>query len=151
MKIARCTAPCLIAVATLVPVPLAVASKLDGGAHYSGKTSDGNSVTLRLSGNRQRVARMRIHYTLQCDNGQRETTYTDILNAPVRGGQKFTSSGSYTGTGDQSLNKFKATGTLKRRTASGTFSLSYTGPKNAAGDAVSCKTGALRWHASRAG
>jgi hypothetical protein len=151
LTIARCTALCLLALAALVAVPAAPAAKLVAGERYSGQTSDGDPVQLRLSGNLQRVARMRIHYTLQCSNGNRESSYTDILNAPVRGGKKFTLKGSYTGTDDQSLNTFRVSGKLTRSHANGTFSLTYTGAKAAGGESVSCKTGRLRWHATRSG
>ena len=149
MTIARRTALCLLALTALVAVPAAPAAKLVAGARYSGQTGDGSAVQLRLSGNLQRMARMRIHYTLRCSNGNRVATYTDIINVPVRGGKRFSSKGSYMGTDDQSLNTFKVSGKLARASASGTFSLAYTGPKSADGNSVTCKTGRLRWHAAR--
>jgi hypothetical protein len=150
LTLARSTPLCLAALAVLAGVPMAFAAKLDGGARYAGQTADGGSVQLRLTGDAKRVASMRIHYTMRCGTGHTES-YTDILNAPVRGGKKFTSKGSYTGTSDRSLNRFKVHGALSRQKASGTFSLVYTGKANAKGGSVTCKTGRLRWHAARTG
>lgn len=151
LTLARSTALCLAALAVLISVPVAFGAKLVGGARYSGQATGGGEVTLRLSGTGRRVARMRIHYMLRCDNGRVEKSYTDILNARIRDGGKFSSRGTYTGTRDQSLNKFTVHGVLSRRSAKGTFSLNYEGGADAKGASVTCKTGALRWHASRGG
>jgi hypothetical protein len=148
LTIARRTATCIAAIAALTAVPVAAAAKLEGGAQYAGATSDGGAVQLRLSGNGRLVARMRIHYTVRCDNDRTGTTYTTIINVRIRHATAFSGRGSYTGAADKSLNKFKVSGALTKRHASGTFSLVATGPAGT-GDTVTCKTGRLRWHASR--
>jgi hypothetical protein len=149
LTIARRTTICITAIAALAAVPVAAVAKLEGGAQYAGATSDGGAVQLRLSGNGRLVARMRVHYTVHCNNDRTGTTYTTIMNVRIRNGATFSGRGSYTGAADQSLNKFKVDGLISKRHASGTFSLTATGSGGSTGHSVTCKTGRLRWHASR--
>src|SRR5436190_13788391 len=101
--------PLPVLVASLgIAAPAALAA-LPGGAKYVGTTSDGNAVTLKLSGDGSRVKRMRIHYTVDCDNGQSATTYTDILGAKIHN-NGFSASGTYTGSMDGSKNTFHVSG-----------------------------------------
>ena len=121
-----------------------VANALPGGAKYLGETGDGGAVMVRLSGDATKVKRMRIHYTVTCNDGKdRKPTYTDILAARLGGSGKFNGSGSYQGSEGKDLNTFKVSGSVTARRAHGTFSLTST-----AGD-VRCKTGKLTWSAKR--
>ena len=131
----------------LVALPLGVALALTGSAKYAGKTDDGGNVTLRLTKDTQHVKRFRIHYSVECDNGQTGKTYTDVLNAKVRKDHSFRASGTYTGSGDGSTNKFKLAGQLFNRKANGTFSLKATD----AGETIHCSTGKLTWKVTKAG
>jgi hypothetical protein len=125
-------------------VSAGVASALPGGAKYLGTTGDGGAVTLRLSGDAAYVKRMRIHYTVTCNDGQdRKPTYTDILDARLKSGGKFSGSGSYKGSIGKDTNDFKVAGKVTARNAHGTFSLT-----SRAGS-VRCKTGKLTWSAKR--
>jgi hypothetical protein len=120
------------------------ADALPGGARYAGETDDGGAVTVRLSSDAGRVKRMRIHYTVTCnDDRERKPTYTDILDARLKKDGTFSGSGSYMGSVGNDLNKFKVSGKVTARKAHGTFSLTST-----AGD-VRCKTGKLTWSAKR--
>jgi hypothetical protein len=132
-----------------VTVPIALGAALKGGARYVGKTVDGAPVQLRLTGNAMRVSKMRINYKVTCDNGGSGDTYTDILNARVRSDHSFAAAGKYTGASDGSVNRFKVAGKLSARKASGTFTLTATGKEAATGAKVVCKTGPLRWSATR--
>ena len=135
-----------LAAALLVALPLGIALALTGGAKYTGKTDDGRSVSLKLSGDTKHVKRFHIRYTVNCDDQmERPSTYTDVLNAKVRSDNTFKASGTYTGSGDKSTNKFKLAGKLFKNKANGTFSLTAT----AADDSVHCNTGKLTWKASR--
>jgi hypothetical protein len=149
LTIARLTALIAAALVALVVVPFAVAAALPGGAKYAGKSDDDHAVTLRLSGDAKRVKRLRVNYTVTCDDGQSGDTYTDILNAKVRSDHSFRASGMYTGSGDGSENVFKATGKLSARKATGTFSLTATSKPDDAGNVVKCKTGKLTWSVKR--
>jgi hypothetical protein len=149
LTIARPTVLCIAALAVLVAVPVALGAALKGGAKYAGKTVDGAAVQLRLTSNAQRVAKMRIKYTVTCDNGGSGKTYTDILNARVRASHAFSAAGKYTGASDGSVNRFKVAGKLTPAKASGTFSLTATGTTKDTGAKVVCKTGQLRWTAKR--
>ena len=133
----------------LVAVPLAIAAALPGGAKYTGKTDDEQAVMLRLSSDAKHVKRMRIHYTVTCDDGRSGDTYTDILNPKIRSDHSFRGSGMYKGSGDGSENKFKVTGTVSAKRSSGTFSLTATSDSGAQGDTLRCKTGKLTWSAKR--
>jgi hypothetical protein len=148
MKMTRSTALCVAVIAAIGAVPAASAMKLPARAKYVGKTSQGASVQLRLSHDAKRIARMRIHYKLRCDNKSTVETYTVINNPRVRAKRHFGAAGTYTGTSDKSKNKFKVTGTLTRRRAHGTFSLNSV-VKRADGRRVHCQTGDVRWHARR--
>jgi hypothetical protein len=121
-----------------------VANALPGGAKYLGDTDDGGAVSLRLSGDAARVKRMRIHYTVTCNDGkERKPTYTDILDARLKDDGGFSGSGSYQGSVGNDLNKFKVSGKVTKRKAHGTFSLTSTA------GSVRCKTGKLTWSATR--
>jgi hypothetical protein len=149
LTIARFTALIAAALAVLVAVPFAVAGALPGGAKYAGKTDDDQAVTLRLTSDAKRVKRMRIRYTVTCDDGRSGDTYTDILNPKVRSDRTFRGSGMYKGSGDGSENVFKVTGTISASKASGTFSLTATSESGAQGGKLRCKTGKLTWSAKR--
>ena len=148
MKIARFTALLVAALAVLVAAPLAVSAALTGGASYAGKTDDGRSVSLRLTSDAKRVKKMRIRYEVTCDDGRSGTTYTNILNPKIRSDRTFRGSGTYKGSSDDSENTFHVAGTISKRKASGTFSLTATSD---AGDGTTlrCKTGKLTWSAKR--
>jgi hypothetical protein len=149
LTIARLTALMAAALVALVAVPLAVGAALPGGAKYAGTTDDNHAVTVRLSGDAKRVKRLRINYTVTCDDGHSGDTYTDVLNAKVRSDHSFRASGMYTGSGDGSQNVFKTTGKVFARRASGTFSLTATSKPDANGTVLKCKTGKLTWSAKR--
>jgi hypothetical protein len=149
LTIARFTALLATALAVVVAVPLAVAATLPGGAKYAGKTADGQAVTLRLTSDGKRVKRMRIHYTVTCNDGRSGDTYTDVLNPRVRSDHSFRGSGTYKGSGDGSENVFKVTGQLSARKATGTFTLTATSAQNSQGETLRCKTGKLSWSAKR--
>jgi hypothetical protein len=136
-----------IAASLLLAAPAAVAS-LPGGGKYVGTTSDGNAVTLKLSSDGKRVKRMRIHYTVDCNNGQSATTYTDILGAQIHKNHGFSATGTYTGSSDGSKNSFHVSGKVWTKTAHGKFALKATG-KGQGGKKLTCKTGQLTWSAKR--
>jgi hypothetical protein len=120
------------------------ADALPGGARYAGETDDGGAVTVRLSSDAARVRRMRIHYTVTCNDQQdRKPTYTDILDARLKKDGTFSGSGSYMGSVGNDLNKFKVSGKVTARKAHGTFSLTSSSGE------VRCKTGKLSWSAKR--
>jgi hypothetical protein len=143
MKV-RSTTALAATLAALLSLPVALAAALPSRAKYVGKTSDGGAVSLRLNGDATRVHRMRIHYTLTCDDGQSGETYTDILNPRVRKDRTFVASGKYTGSSDGSTNTFKLSGKLWTKRASGKFSLKATGTVGG-----TCRTGKLTWSAKR--
>jgi hypothetical protein len=149
LTIARFTALLAAALAVLIAVPLAIAGALPGSAKYAGQTDDGQAVTLRLTSDAGRVKKMRIHYTVTCNDGRSGDTYTDILNPKIRSDHSFKGSGTYKGSGDGSENAFKVAGTISAKKASGTFSLTATSTSEAQGDTLRCKTGKLTWKASR--
>jgi hypothetical protein len=148
LKIARFTALLTAALAVFVVVPLVAVAALTGGARYAGKTDDGHSVTLRLTSDAKRVKRMRIHYVVNCDDGRTGGTYTDILNPRIRSDNSFKGSGTYEGSGDGSTNKFHVAGTISKRRAKGTFSLTATSDGDQGGT-LRCKTGKITWTAKR--
>jgi hypothetical protein len=150
LTLARSTALCSAVLAVVVAVPIALAAALPGAARYAGETDDGSPVTLRLTSDARYVKRMRIHYTVACDNGRSGDTYTDILQVRVHKDHRFSGAGTYQGSGDGSENTFKVSGRLSARRASGRFSLTATGTPADGSDPVHCKTGVLRWHAARA-
>jgi hypothetical protein len=149
LTIARFTALLAAALAVVLAVPLAVSAALPGGAKYVGQTNDGQGVLVRLTGDAKHVKRMRIHYTVTCDDQRSGDTYTDILNLRVRSDNTFRGAGMYTGSGDGSENKFKVTGKLTSKKANGTFSLTATGTPPGSQGTVHCKTGKLTWQATR--
>ena len=135
-------------VALFVAAPVALAGALPGRAKYVGKTSDDNVMTLKLNGDGSHVKRMRIHYTVTCDDGRSGETYTDILGPRVRKNHTFSAKGTYTGSGDGSQNTFKVSGTLAASKASGKFFLKATGTTSD-GSPLHCKTAKLTWSAKR--
>jgi hypothetical protein len=140
LTIARYTA--LFAVLSALLAGAAVA--LPGGAKYLGETDQGGAVSLRLSGDATRVRRFRIHYTVTCNNGKKgKPTYTDVLETRLERDGSFKGEGSYQGSVENDLNKFKVSGKVTKRKAHGTFSLTSKG-----GD-TRCKTGKLSWSARR--
>jgi len=147
LTLARITLFVAAALAVLVAVPaVVVGAKLPRGAHYVGKTARGGEVTMRLSGDARRVARLRIDYELKCDDGNSGETYTVILGARVRGKRHtFRAHGRYRGSRDDSLNEFHLAGRVSRRGARGTFSL----VNESSDDDVTCTSGKLRWRATR--
>ena len=149
LTIARFTALPVAALAVLVAVPFAIGAALPGSARYAGKTDDAHAVTLRLTSDAKRVKRMRIHYTVECDDGSSGDTFTDVLNPKVRSDHSFRGSGTYKGSGDGSDNAFKVTGKLSARKASGTFSLTATIDPGGGEGKLHCKTGKLTWSANR--
>ena len=149
MTLARSTLFVAAALAASATVPAAVGAKLPRGAHYAGKTAAGKDVTLRLSRDSRRVARLRIDYGLTCGDDAEEHghTYTVVRNARLRGKRHtFRAAGSYTGTKDKSSNKFELTGRVSPSGARGTFSLVN---KASGDDGLRCTSGKLHWHASR--
>ena len=150
LTIARLSLLCVAAIMALLAVPIALGAGLPRGARYVGKTDQGAAVALRLTRDAKRVKRMRIHYTVTCDNGRSGATYTDILNARVRKDHSFRATGTYKGSGDGSENKFAVSGRLTARRARGSFTLTATGVPQGGAEPVHCMTGKLLWHARRA-
>jgi hypothetical protein len=148
--IARSTALPAAALAALLAVPVALAAGIPARAKYVGTTDDGSAVQLRVSRDSKRVAKMRIHYKVTCDNGDTGSTYTDILNPRLHSDGRFKGAGTYKGSGDGSTNKFKVVGKMTARKASGTFSLTAVGTPQGTTGTIRCKTGLLHWHAARA-
>jgi hypothetical protein len=148
--IARSTALPAAAIAALLAVPVALAAGLPARAKYVGKTDDGSAVQLRVSPDSKRVAKMRIHYKVTCDNGDTGRTYTDILNPRLHSDGSFKGSGTYKGSGDGSTNKFNVVGKLTARKGTGTFSLTAVGTPQGTTGTIRCKTGLLHWQAARA-
>src|SRR6476660_1873362 len=132
--------------ALLVTAPIALAGAPIGLAKYVEKTSDGNVLTVKLNGDASRIKRMRIRYTVTCDDGRSGQTYTDIVGAKVRKDRSFSAHGTYTGSGDGSQNTFQVSGALARNKASGKFSLTATSLASD-GSTIHCKTGKLTWSA----
>jgi hypothetical protein len=118
-------------------------------ARYSGQTSDNSTVRLRISNDGKRVAKLRIFYKVTCDDGRTNTTFTDVLNLRVHKHGKFAGQGTYTGSGDGSKNSFKVAGTVSKKKATGSFSLTATGTDQQTGKTISCQTGPLTWSALR--
>jgi hypothetical protein len=137
----------LVAATAAAVAPAALAA-LPGGAKYAGTTSDGNAVTLKLTGDGTRIKRMRISYQLSCDNGGSGVTYTEVRGAQIHKNHGFSVSGTYTGSKDGSKNKFSVSGKVWNKTAHGKFSLNST-VKASGGGKVKCKTGKLTWSAAR--
>ena len=138
-------AAALAALALAAPAALAA---LPGGARYAGKTSDGSSVTLKLSGDGKSVKRMRIHYKLSCNKGRTAHSYTDILGPRIRKDRTFSASGTYTGTKDGSKNTYHVSGKVSASKSHGKFSLTSSG-RASDGTKLSCKTGKLTWSVKR--
>jgi hypothetical protein len=136
------------AIAALALAAPAALAALPGGARYAGKTSDGNPVAVKLSGNAKNVKRMRITYDLSCSKGRTAHSYTDILGPRIRKDRTFSTSGSYTGTQDGSKNTFHVSGKLSASKAHGKFSLTATG-RASDGTKLNCKTGRVTWSAKR--
>ena len=144
--IARRTA----AAATLVlsaAVPAAAAAGLHGGARYSGKTSAGEAVSLKLNAKATRVKRLRVYYTLKCNDDRMSYTYTDVFGVRLRKDHGFSASGTYTGSTDGSRNSFKLSGKVRVNRANGKFSLTMT--RKVGGTRLKCRSGKLSWSARR--
>jgi hypothetical protein len=135
-----------LAVPAAVPAGSALAAKLSGGAHYSGHTSQGSAVRLTLTRDGRRVARLRIDYTMKCDNDRKIDTYTVITRARLSGTRHVLRGHGHYTAGDDSHNEFHFNGRVSRRRASGTFSLVYDGRGD---ESMTCRTGKLKWSASR--
>jgi hypothetical protein len=130
-----------------VAVPTATAAGLHGGARYSGKTSAGEAVTLKLNGKATRVKKLRIYYTLKCNDDRMSYTYTDVFGARLRKDHGFSASGTYTGSTDGSRNSFKLSGKVRANRARGKFSLTMT--RKIGGAKLKCRSGKLSWSAKR--
>jgi hypothetical protein len=138
-----------VALAMLLPVPVALAVTLPGSAKYAGKVRDGTRVRLTLSKNAGHVKQMRIDYKVSCDNGTGGRTYTVIRNPRVRANATFKGSGKYQGSVGGDTNWFKVSGKLTAKKATGTFSLTSVGTPAGVQGKVRCKTGLLHWRAAR--
>jgi hypothetical protein len=134
----------LAALAALSGAGAALAAGL-GKARYTGTTSDNTAVRLRLSSDGKRVAKLRIFYTVNCDNGQAHKTFTDIFNLGIGKRSTFSGSGTYQGQQDHSTNDFKISGKVGASSAKGKFSLKATDETKT----VHCNTGTVSWTASR--
>ena len=137
-----------VLVSASVAAPAALAAALPARAKYVGTTSDGNAVTVKLNGSADRIKRMRITYTVNCDDGHSGRTYTDILGPRVRKDHSFKASGTYTGSGDGSQNTFQVSGVVWAGRAHGKFFLKASGTATD-GTAVHCQTARLTWSAKR--
>ena len=116
-----------------------------GKAQYTGTTSDNTAVRLRLSSNGKRVAKLRIFYTVNCDNGLAHKTFTDIFNLAISKRKTFGGTGTYQGQQDGSTNNFKISGKVGSSSSKGKFSLKATD----ASKTVHCTTGTVSWSANR--
>ena len=134
----------LAALAALFSVSVALAAGLSK-AQYTGTTSDNTAVRLRLSSDGKRVAKLRIFYSVNCDNGQAHKTFTDIFNLAIGKRNAFAGSGTYQGQQDGSSNNFKISGKVGASRARGRFSLKATD----AAKTVHCNTGTVSWTANR--
>jgi hypothetical protein len=134
----------LTALALVAPGALAA---LPGKAKYAGKTSDGNAVTVRLSGDAKTVKRLRIHYGLTCNGGRTGDSYTDVVGARLHKDHSFSVSATYTGSKDGSKNTFHVSGKVSASKAHGKFSLTSTSKSGK--KKLTCKTGKLTWSAKR--
>lgn len=143
--------PIAAVLATALLVSSVALAALPGKAQYSGQTSDHSTVRLRLSNSGKRVAKLRIYYAVNCNDGKSHTTYTDVLNLRLAKNGAFAGKGSYIGSGDGSKNKFKIAGKVTTKKATGTFSLTASGTDPTTGQTVDCKTGSLTWSAVRKG
>ena len=114
-------------------------------AEFSDETSQVTAFEYRTSANGRRIRRLRIHYNVTCENGVTRETYTDVFDVPLRRNGRFRARGRYTGTADQSQNRFMVTGRVLRRRSSGRFTLTAT----AADRELDCRTGELTWTATR--
>jgi hypothetical protein len=110
---------------------------------YAGETSQGTSISLRLSPGR-RVA-LRIYYRVSCNDGRpQRMTYTNISGARIVRG-RFGAAGVYKGSVDGSRNEYRIGGNVTSTGARGTFSLTATTRHH-----VRCSSGRLSWVAQRA-
>jgi hypothetical protein len=114
---------------------------------YEGETDQGDAVTLSVSGDGTRISRLRIDYTVTCDDGRTVSTYSVVQNVPVTD-DTFEETGTYTGAGDGSENRFIVAGTFDGDLASGTFDLTATGEHPETGERVTCQTGTIGWSAT---
>jgi hypothetical protein len=131
----------LAALLTLAAVPVALGSMPAGGARYSGKTSEGLRVNVRVSGDGRYVAHMRIRYRVTCSGGAKGAPSTDLFDLRLDRHGRFRFKGTYTGRADKSKNHVHLRGSVSRRRATGTFSLTAKRKK------LSCRSGRVVWHA----
>ena len=134
---------CALLLAALVP---AVASGGGPkGATYAGETTGAMAVVLKMSADGQRIARLRINYVSRCSNGGETSTYTELRGVRVRERGRFSARGEYRGSGDGSRNRYSVSGTVGRRSAKGSFTLTAV---SADGD-TTCRSGLLDFRAAR--
>jgi hypothetical protein len=122
-------------------------ARLIGHARYVGKTEEGLSVTLTLTHDARRVARMRIVYRVSCDNGAQGQPSTNLFNLRINRRGRFRYRGSYIGSVDHSSNHLDVRGRVTARAASGTFTLSAVGEES--GATVTCRSQAVDFHVPR--
>lgn len=126
---------------TLAAVPVALASMPARGARYSGKTSEGLRVGLRVSGDGRYVAHMQIRYRVTCAGGATGTPSTELFDLRLDRHGRFRFRGTYTGRVDGSKNHVHLRGSVSRRRATGSFSLTAKRKK------LHCHSGRVAWHA----
>jgi hypothetical protein len=143
------------ALAILLPVSILGASAAVAFAAtttYTGSTSQsGKTFTLTVSGD---GARFRIQWTADCADGgkpfQAETASQRAL--PIRGG-RFSSHESYDATASDGAKvhyEIAIGGTVRRRSANGTWQAVASGPYKDGGT-YKCDTGRVTWKATRGG
>jgi hypothetical protein len=122
----------LLMAASALPAPAATPS---GGTRYTGKTSEGLGVRLRVSASGGYVASMHIRYDVHCSDG------ADLYDLRIDGHGRFNFAGTYTVRRDGSRNRVRMHGRISRRRASGSFVL--TGKRKK----VHCRSKRVSWHA----
>src|SRR4051812_14119862 len=125
----------------LLAAVAAQAARPVGDARYSGKTSEGLGVSVRVSRGGGYVARMAIRYHVKCTDGARGTPVTDLFDLRIDADGGFGFDGTYTGRVDKSRNHVRMHGTISRQRASGSFRLTAKRGK------TRCHSGRVRWHA----
>ena len=124
-------------------------ARLPGGARYAGETEEGRDVSVRLGESGRLVARLRISYTLTCDNGAEGTPSTTVFDIPIRDRGRFSYKGTYRGREDGARNRVELSGRVTRRVAKGTFQLTARGRPEGSDEKVVCRTELLSWRAER--
>jgi hypothetical protein len=128
----------LLMAASALPAPAATPS---GGTRYTGKTSEGLGVRLRVSASGGYVASMHIRYDVHCSDGAVGAPSTDLYDLRIDGHGRFNFAGKYTVRRDGSRNRVRMHGLFSRRRASGSFVL--TGKRKK----VHCRSKRVSWHA----